>query len=44
MITKETFIQMINLVERFNEEINRWNDFGLNIWFQYASSRSLYNC
>ena len=31
MITKETFIQMINLVERFNEEINRWDDFGLNI-------------
>lgn len=31
MITKETFIQMINLIEQFNEEINRWNDFGLNI-------------
>jgi hypothetical protein len=31
MITKETFIQMISLVERFNEEINRWDDFGLNI-------------
>ena len=32
MITKELFIQMMELSEKFSNEIDRWNDFGIDVY------------
>lgn len=32
MITKKNFIEMINLSEKFDAEITRWSDFGIDIF------------
>lgn len=32
MITKELFVQMINIAERFSDETDRWDDFGIEIY------------
>lgn len=32
MITKELFIKMINSAEKFSAEIDRWNDFGIDVY------------
>lgn len=31
MITKEMFIKMMSLIEQFNEEIDKWLEFGIDI-------------
>lgn len=31
MINKELFVKIINLAEKFDKEIDRWQDFGLDI-------------
>lgn len=30
-MTKEEFVHMINLAEKFSEEVDRWCDFGINV-------------
>lgn len=30
-MTKEEFVHMINLAEKFSEEVDRWYDFGINV-------------
>lgn len=32
MITKELFIQMMDLSEKFSNEIDRWSDFGIDVY------------
>lgn len=32
MITKKNFIEMINLAEKFDAEITRWSDFGIDVF------------
>lgn len=30
-MTKEEFVHMINLAEKFSKEVDRWCDFGINV-------------
>jgi hypothetical protein len=32
MITKKNFIEMIDLAEKFDSEITRWSDFGIDVF------------
>lgn len=32
MITKKNFIEMIDLAEKFDAEITRWSDFGIDVF------------
>lgn len=32
MLTKEQFTQFIEAVEDYDDEVNRWNDFGIEIF------------
>ena len=32
MISKELFIKMIKTAERFEEEVDRWSDFGIDVF------------
>ena len=32
MITKKNFIEMMNLSEKFDAEITRWSDFGIDVF------------
>ena len=32
MITRELFIKMISSAEKFSAEIDRWNDFGIDVY------------
>ena len=32
MISKELFVKLITSAERFSAEIDRWNDFGIDLF------------
>lgn len=32
MITKEQFIELINLAQSYENEVDKWNDFGIQIY------------
>lgn len=32
MITKEQFTELIHSILRLNQEYDRWEDFGINLW------------
>ena len=32
MLTKEQFIDFIDVVENYDKEVNRWDDFGIEIF------------
>lgn len=32
MITKEQFIKIINLAQSYEDEVDKWNDFGIKIY------------
>ena len=46
MITKESFIKMIKLAEKYSAEIDRWVDFGFDIYEMPISSIpwEMFNC